>query len=65
MNLLPVPALDGGRILFLLLNGALGLLFRRKIDAKYEAYVHMAGLMALMGLMLAVTFSDVGKLFGG
>ena len=65
MNLLPVPALDGGRILFLLLNGVLGLLFRRKIDAKYEAYVHMAGLMALMGLMLAVTFSDVGKLFGG
>ena len=64
MNLLPLPALDGGRILFLLLNGVLYLLARKKIDAKYEAYVHMAGLLALMGLMLVVTFSDVGKLFG-
>ena len=64
MNLLPLPALDGGRIFFLLLNGALGLLIHRRIDARYEAYVHMAGLVALMGLMLVVTFSDVGRLFG-
>ena len=64
MNLLPIPALDGGRILFLLLNGVLYLLARKKIDAKYEAYVHMAGLLALMGLMLVVTFSDVGRLIG-
>ena len=64
MNLLPLPALDGGRILFLLLNGVLYLLARKKIDAKYEAYVHMAGLLALMGLMLVVTFSDVGRLIG-
>ena len=64
MNLLPLPALDGGRILFLLLNGALYLLVRKRIDPKYEAYVHMAGLLALMGLMLVVTFSDVGRLIG-
>lgn len=64
MNLLPLPALDGGRVFFLLLNGLLYLLFRRKIDPKYEGYVHMAGLAALMTLMLAVTLSDVGKLFG-
>ena len=64
MNLLPLPALDGGRIFFLLLNGVLYLLFRRKIAPKYEGYVHMAGLMALMGLMLVVTLSDVGKIFG-
>ena len=37
---------------------------RRKIDPKYEAYVHMAGLLALLGLMLVVTFSDVSKLIG-
>ena len=36
----------------------------QKIDAKYEGYVHLAGLAALMCLMLAVTLSDVGKLFG-
>ena len=64
MNLLPLPALDGGRVFFLLLNGLLYLLFRRKIDAKYEGYVHLAGLAALMCLMLIVTLSDVGKLIG-
>ena len=64
MNLLPLPALDGGRIFFLLLNGVLYLLFRRRIDPRYEGYVHMAGLAALMVLMLAVTLSDVGRLLG-
>ncbi|MCI8437801.1 MAG: site-2 protease family protein [Lawsonibacter sp.] len=64
MNLLPLPALDGGRVFFLALNGLIYGLFRRKIDAKYEGYVHLAGLAALMCLMLAVTLSDVGKLFG-
>ena len=64
MNLLPLPALDGGRVFFLLLNGLLYGLFRKKIDARYEGYVHLAGLAALMCLMLAVTLSDVGKLFG-
>ncbi len=64
MNLLPLPALDGGRVFFLALNGVIYGLFRKKIDAKYEGYVHLAGLAALMCLMLAVTLSDVGKLFG-
>ena len=64
MNLLPLPALDGGRVFFLLLNGLLYGLFRKRIDAKYEGYVHLAGLAALMCLMLVVTLSDVGKLFG-
>lgn len=64
MNLLPLPALDGGRVFFLALNGVVYGLFRRRIDAKYEGYVHLAGLAALMCLMLAVTLSDVGKLFG-
>lgn len=63
MNLLPLPALDGGRVFFLLLNGVLTLLFRKKIPAKYEGYVHLAGLAALMTLMLMVTFSDIGKIF--
>ena len=64
MNLLPLPALDGGRIFFLLLNGLLLLLFRRRIDPKYENMVHMVGMAALMLLMLVVTASDIGKLFG-
>lgn len=63
MNMLPLPALDGGRIFFLLLNGAIYGLFRRRIPAKYEGYVHLTGLALLMGLMLVVTFSDITKIF--
>lgn len=63
MNLLPLPALDGGRIFFLLLNNIVFLIFRKKIDPKYEGYVHFAGLAALMCLMLFVTFGDIGRIF--
>jgi len=64
MNLLPLPALDGGRVFFLLLNGILYGLFRKKIPAKYEGYVHMIGLALLLSLSVTVMVSDVGKLFG-
>ncbi len=64
MNLLPLPALDGGRVLFLVLNGILHALFRKKIPAKYEGYVHFVGLAALLTLSLMVAFSDVGKIIG-
>ena len=64
MNLLPLPALDGGRVFFLAVNGLIYGIFKKRVDPKYENYVHLAGLAALMCLMLAVTFSDVGKLFG-
>ena len=63
-NIGSVPALDGGRIFFLLLNGVLFALFRKKIPAKYEGYVHMIGMAGLLALSLVVTFSDIGKLFG-
>lgn len=64
MNLLPIPALDGGRIFFLLINSVVYLIAKRRIAPKYEGYVHMVGLALMMGLMLLVTFSDIGKLFG-
>ncbi len=64
MNLLPLPALDGGRIFFVVVNGIAHLLFRKRIDPKYEGYVHFAGLVCLMGLMALVAFSDILKLFG-
>ena len=63
MNLLPLPALDGGRIFFLIINAAAMLLFKKQIPAKYENYIHFAGLILLLGLMLVVTFQDVWKLF--
>ena len=58
MNLLPLPALDGGRLLFLLIEA----IRRKPINPKIEAAVNAAGLVLLMGLMLFVTFSDIGKL---
>lgn len=64
MNLLPLPALDGGRIFFLLLNGVSMSLFRKKIPTRYEGYVHMTGIILLMALMIFVTFGDILKIFG-
>ena len=65
MNLLPLPALDGGRILFLLLNCLLRLVLHRSIDPKYENYVNTAGLLALIALMLFVMYNDVARLLTG
>ena len=63
MNLLPLPALDGGKIFFLLINALCMLVFRKKIPQKFENYVHIAGFVLLMLFMLAATFHDVWKLF--
>lgn len=62
MNLLPIPALDGGHILFLVVATVSEKLFRRKVPMKYEAAINMVFFALLMGLMLFVTFNDVMKL---
>jgi len=62
MNLLPIPALDGGKILFLVLNELAFRVFRRRIPAKYENWIHAGGFVLLMALMLFVTWHDVLKL---
>ena len=64
MNLLPLPAVDGGRVFFLILNGLAVLLFRRRIPAKYEGYVHFGGLVLLLGLMVVVAVQDVYRIIG-
>ena len=63
MNLLPLPALDGGKIFFLVVNAVAMALFRKQIPAKYENAIHFAGLVLLLGLMAVITFSDIWKLF--
>ena len=63
MNMLPIPALDGGRIFFLMVDGVALLLFKRRVPEKYQAAVNAAGFVVLMGFMLLVTFQDVFKLF--
>lgn len=62
MNLLPLPALDGGKIFFLVINAVSMRLFKKQIPAKYENYIHFAGLILLLALMAVITFSDVWKL---
>ncbi len=64
MNLLPIPALDGGQVLFMAVNGLLLALRGRKLEPKYQGWVSAAGFACLMALMLAVTISDILKQFG-
>ena len=65
MNLLPIPALDGGRIVCLLVTAAIEKIFHRKIDPKYEGYLHAAFMILLLAFMAFITFKDVFQIFGG
>ena len=62
MNMLPLPALDGGRVFCLLVTWVLERLTRKKIDPKYEGYIHTAGLVLLQALMAYVMYNDISKL---
>ncbi len=63
MNLLPIPALDGGRVVCLLVTAAAEKILRRKIDPKYEGYLHAGFMLLLLALMAFITFKDVIGLF--
>ena len=63
MNMLPIPALDGGRVLGLVVTAAYEGISRKKLDPKYEGYIHTAGFVLLLGLMVVVMFNDIYKLF--
>ena len=63
MNLLPIPALDGGRVVGLLITTAVETVIGKKIDPKYEGYLHMAGMVLLLGLMAFVMFKDIFVIF--
>jgi hypothetical protein len=65
MNMLPIPALDGGRVLALLLTVGIEAVTRKKIDPKYEGYIHGAGMVLLLGLMALILFKDVFTIFKG
>lgn len=59
LNLLPIPALDGGRLVFLLIEAVRG----KPIPPEKEGVVHLAGMAALMILMVFVLFNDISRLF--
>ena len=54
-NMLPLPALDGGRLLFILIETLRG----RRVNPEREGLVHMVGFMLLLGLLVIVTFQDI------
>lgn len=59
INILPFPALDGGRLLFLIVE----LIARRRVKAEVERWVHTIGMIILIALIVLVTFSDIRKFF--
>ena len=60
-NLLPLPALDGGRLFFMVIE----MIFRKPVPRKYEGWVHAIGLVLLMILMVVISFSDILRLIRG
>ncbi len=61
LNILPIPALDGGRFFFMIIEMLTG----KKVSPKYEAYAHAIGLFLLLGLMAVVTILDITRLAQG
>ena len=57
-NLLPLPALDGGRLVFLIIEA----IRRKPVKPEHEGMVHLVGMALLMLLMLAVTYNDIVRL---
>ena len=63
MNLLPIPALDGGRIVALVLTTGIEKITGKKIDPKYEGYIHGIGMVLLLVLMAVIMFKDIFMIF--
>ena len=65
MNMLPIPALDGGRVFLLLVTLVLQAILGRKPDPKYEGAIHAAGMVLLLALMAVIMLSDIVKIVQG
>jgi regulator of sigma E protease len=59
LNAMPFPALDGGRVLFILIEA----IIRRPLPRSWQNYANAAGFLLLMGLILILTVRDIGRLF--
>ena len=59
MNLLPIPALDGGRLLIMFVE----VITRKRVPQKIEGYIHLAGFALLMALMVMILFNDISLMF--
>lgn len=65
MNLLPIPALDGGRVFALVVTTVITKITGKKVNPKYEAYIHGAGMILLLALMAVIMFKDIFTIFKG
>lgn len=61
VNLLPLPALDGGRFLFMVIE----VIMRKPVPAKYEGWVHAAGFIILLGFIAVITLNDIIRIVTG
>ncbi len=62
MNMLPIPALDGGRVFLLLVTWVIERITKKHLDPKYEGYIHAAGMVLLLALMAYVMFNDIVRI---
>ena len=65
MNMLPIPALDGGRVLALLITTAIVKVTGKPVNPKVEGYIHTAGMILLLGFMAVIMFKDIFVIFKG
>lgn len=65
MNMLPIPALDGGRVFLMIVTVIIEAVSHKKLDPKYEGYIHLGGMVLLLGLMALVMYNDITKLITG
>ena len=65
MNMLPIPALDGGRCVGLLVTTAIEKVTRKKVDPKYEGYIHGAFMVLLLAFMAFIMFKDIFTIVKG
>jgi regulator of sigma E protease len=61
LNILPIPALDGGRLMFIIVEA----ITRKKVNPKYEAYAHMVGIVVLLGFLALVSMKDISRIISG
>jgi len=62
MNMLPIPALDGGRVFCMLITVIIEAITKKKLDPKYEGYINAVGLILLLGLMFLIMYNDIVKI---
>ena len=64
INLLPIPAMDGGRILFTIITWLIEKITRKRLDPKYEGYINTGAFVLLIGFMVIILYNDVMKIIG-